>query len=114
MQYAEQQQALMASLLAARTEELDSMNMNQNADEDEDSAEITCEKRILCLSRSRYTAFMRYWGSHARLSYKELHVHYELERVSTQIKMYDALSPIEKKVGVICPYVIANMSVVYM
>jgi len=93
--HAAEQQALMASLLAARTEELDSM---MAADEGGDD-EAMQEKRILCLARSRYAAFMRYWAVHARLSYKELHTQFELERVQLQIKMNDAKSPIAREVG---------------
>jgi len=92
--YAAEQEALMASLLAARADELDKMMAAETGDD-----EAFSEQQVSCLARSGYAAFMRYWSSHARISYKELHMEYEMQRVQVQIGMYDSQSPIAKETG---------------
>jgi hypothetical protein len=91
-----EQQALMASLLVARNEELDRL---MSGLESTDTEEGVQEKRVHCLARSSYAAFMRYWSAHATLSYREMHMHYQLERINVEIGMYDAGSPISRERG---------------
>jgi len=82
----------MASLMAARVEELDSMVAA-------DGDDALNEQRIVCLAATRYAAFMRYWSTHARLSYKELHTHYELQRVELATTMCSPQNPLGEDEG---------------
>ena len=95
LKFEEEQRALEAALLQARKEaELEQQQLlmsssNKEAEEEED---MTKESRVKCLLDSRLAALYRHWSSHSRLSYKELHLRYQLDRIKVQLTRYDPTS----------------------
>ena len=98
LKFEEEQRALEAALLQTRKEaaELEQqllMSSSNKEEEDEDEvtkeSELFRESRVKCLLDSRLTALYRHWSSHSRLSYKELHMRYQVDRIKVQLTRYD-------------------------